>query len=179
MIANCWAMPSFMSSTWLMTPTIRFSPICSRTAMALVRASLSSEPNPSSMKRASTTAPLLVFCTTSERDRAIASAAIKVSPPDKDLTERSLPVSWSPGKKVFRSRVDSDNYPSQALMKKLGAMPNGVSEILLHGETLEKFVKDNLNLIDDNLRVLAHEFCVEPEMLLGRVLEYRIEWSDK
>lgn len=83
------------------------------------------------------------------------------------------------GKKVFRSRVDSDNYPSQALMKKLGAMPNGVSEILLHGETLEKFVKDNLNLIDDNLRVLAHEFCVEPEMLLGRVLEYRIEWSDK
>ncbi|MFR3752950.1 MAG: hypothetical protein ACLTW9_12920 [Enterocloster sp.] len=34
------------------------------------------------------------------------------------------------GKKVFRSRVDSDNYPSQALMKKLGAMPNGVSEIL-------------------------------------------------
>lgn len=54
-----------------------------------------------------------------------------------------------------------------------------MSEILLHGETLEKFVKDNLNLIDDNLKVLAHEFCVEPEMLLGRVLEYRIEWSDK
>ena len=64
-------------------------------------------------------------------------------------------------------------------MKKLGSMPNGVSEILLHGETLEKFVKDNLNLIDDNLKVLAHEFCVEPEMLLGQVLEYRIEWSDK
>lgn len=80
------------------------------------------------------------------------------------------------GRNVFRSRVDPDNYASQALMKRLGGVPDGISEMLLHGEELQKFQQENKDLIDENLSKVAQEFCVEPEDLLGRVLEYRIEW---
>ena len=35
------------------------------------------------------------------------------------------------GEHVFRSRVEVDNYASQALQRKLGAVPNGMSEFLI------------------------------------------------
>ena len=35
------------------------------------------------------------------------------------------------GEHVFRSRVEVDNYASQALHRKLGAVPNGMSECLI------------------------------------------------
>ena len=35
------------------------------------------------------------------------------------------------GEHVFRSRVEVDNYASQALHRKLGAVPNGMSEFLI------------------------------------------------
>lgn len=55
-------------------------------------------------------------------------------------------------KKVFHCKVDSDNYPSQGINEKLGAMPNRVKLKFFCMKTLEKFAKDNLNLIeiDDN-----------------------------
>ncbi|MCM1048252.1 MAG: GNAT family N-acetyltransferase [Clostridiales bacterium] len=81
------------------------------------------------------------------------------------------------GKTIYRSRVDSDNYASQNLMKKLGARPNGISEMFIHGEELQKFQEENRNLIDDKLRTLADEFDVEPIDLIGHVLEFRIEWK--
>ena len=40
------------------------------------------------------------------------------------------------GEKIFRTRVEVDNYASQSLHRKLGAVPNGLSEFLLHGEDL-------------------------------------------
>ena len=46
------------------------------------------------------------------------------------------------GRCVFRARVDIDNYASQALMDKIGARTNGVSEFMLHGEDLENFKQD-------------------------------------
>ncbi len=81
------------------------------------------------------------------------------------------------GRNIYRSRVDSDNYTSQNLMKKLGAKPNGISEMLIHGEELQKFQKKNSNLIDDKVRALADEFGVAPIDLIGHVLEFRIEWK--
>lgn len=77
--------------------------------------------------------------------------------------------------KQYRARVDIDNYASQGLMKKLGAIPNGISEFLLHGRNLDKFQKENKSSIDDNIRHVASEFQVSPEELLGHVLEYRLE----
>lgn len=81
------------------------------------------------------------------------------------------------GKTTYRSRVDSDNYASQNLMKKLGAIPNGISEMFIHGEDLRKFQEENKNLIDDKLRKLAKEFHVAPIDLIGHVLEFRIDWK--
>jgi len=81
------------------------------------------------------------------------------------------------GENVFWSRVEVDNYASQALHRKLGAVPNGMSEFLLHGEEITKYQKENQHLIDDNIRKLAADFGVEPIEILGHVLEYRIEWK--
>ena len=81
------------------------------------------------------------------------------------------------GNRFFRVRVDIDNYASQALMKKLGAYPNGISEFLLKGEELEKFREKNKAMIDDKIRAVAEEFCMDPEDILGYVLEYRIDIS--
>ena len=81
------------------------------------------------------------------------------------------------GEHVFRSRVEVDNYASQALHRKLGAVPNGMSEFLLHGEEIIKYQKGNQHLIDDNIRKLAVDFGVEPIEILGHVLEYKIEWK--
>ncbi|MCX4379746.1 MAG: N-acetyltransferase, partial [Lachnospiraceae bacterium] len=69
------------------------------------------------------------------------------------------------------------NYASQNLMKKLGAKPNGISEMLIHGEDLRKFQEENKDLIDDKLRKLAKEFHVAPIDLIGHVLEFRIDWK--
>lgn len=77
--------------------------------------------------------------------------------------------------RYFRVRVDIDNYASQALMNKIGAYANGVSEFLLRGKDLEQFKRENLHLIDDNIRKVAEEFCMTPEDILGMVLEYRID----
>lgn len=79
------------------------------------------------------------------------------------------------GKRFFRARVATDNYTSQALVKKLGASPNGVSQFLLRGEALEEFRRENQDMIDDRFRKLADEFGVEPEEMLGNVLEYRLD----
>lgn len=81
------------------------------------------------------------------------------------------------GKAVYRSRVDSDNYASQNLMRKIGAKPNGISEMFFHGEDLKKFQEENNDLIDDKLKVLADQFDVAPIDLIGHVLEFRIEWK--
>ena len=79
------------------------------------------------------------------------------------------------GKHSFRTRVATDNYASQALMKKLGASPKGVSQLLLRGEALEEFRQENQDMIDGRFRELADEFGVEPEEMLGKVLEYRLD----
>ena len=81
------------------------------------------------------------------------------------------------GEKIFRARVEVDNYASQSLHRKLGAVPNGLSEFLLHGEDLIRYQNENQYLIDDNIRKLAVDFGVDPIEILGHVLEYKIKWK--
>lgn len=79
------------------------------------------------------------------------------------------------GQRFFRARIDIDNFASQKVWKKLGGYPNGISEFMLHGEDLEAFQSENMNCIDDQIRSVAEEFCMEPEEMLGYVLEYRLD----
>lgn len=78
-------------------------------------------------------------------------------------------------RRYFRVRVEIDNHESQGLMKKIGAIPNGISEFLLHGEEIEKFQEDYKDMITDEIREVAAEFCMEAEEMLGYVLEYRLD----
>lgn len=78
----------------------------------------------------------------------------------------------------FRVRVDTDNYASQNLFEKLGAVPNGIGEFLLHDEeSIKECEEDNLSHIDDKLEAVAKKFGVEARVLLSHVLEYRLKWK--
>lgn len=78
----------------------------------------------------------------------------------------------------FRVRIDPSNYNSQALFSKLGAVPNGISEFVLHGEEqLRRFEESNLHLVDDKLSAVAEKFAVTPRDLLSHVLEYKLKWK--
>ena len=83
------------------------------------------------------------------------------------------------GRQYFRVRVEIDNHASQGLMKKLGAYPNGISEFLLHGAEIEKFQSEHKDMITDEIRSVAAEFCMEAEDILGYVLEYRSDMENK
>lgn len=79
------------------------------------------------------------------------------------------------GETEFRIRIDPGNRASQKLFEKLGAIPNGISEFLLHDhDSLEKCEEDNLHLMDDELIALAKKFDVAPRKLLSHVLEYKL-----
>ena len=80
------------------------------------------------------------------------------------------------GVTIFRVRIELENEASQRLFEKLGAKPNGISELLLHGEQMYKFEEENLNLLDDRLIELAGKFGVESRKMLSCVLEYEIRW---
>ena len=78
-------------------------------------------------------------------------------------------------RRFFRARVAVDNHASQGLMKKLGATPDGISEYLLHGDDIKIFQEENKDMITDEVREVADEFCMDAEDLLGYVLEYRFD----
>lgn len=80
------------------------------------------------------------------------------------------------GVSEFRVRIDPTNTASQRLFEKLGAMPNGISEFILHdAEEIQQCEELNLPLIDDALVAVARKFDVEPRKLLSHVLEYRLD----
>lgn len=79
------------------------------------------------------------------------------------------------GRRFFRVRVEIDNHISQGLMKKLGAIPNGVSEFLLYDEEIVRFQEEHKDMITDEIRKVATEFGMEAEDILGYVLEYRFD----
>ena len=81
------------------------------------------------------------------------------------------------GKTKYRIRIEPTNQASQRLFEKLGAVPNGVSELWVHDrEDLDQLENDSLQLIDDALIAVAEKFAVEPRKLLSHVLEYKLTW---
>lgn len=82
------------------------------------------------------------------------------------------------GINVFRCRVDPENYASQSLLNKLGAKPNGTSELFLQGDHLLEFQNENQALCDDpKIIMLANQFNLKPIDIIGHVLEYQIIWN--
>ena len=83
------------------------------------------------------------------------------------------------GRRFFRARVAVGNHASQGLMRKLGATPNGISEFLLHGDEIKTFQEENKDMITDEIRNVADEFCMDAEDILGYVLEYRFDMQKR
>lgn len=79
------------------------------------------------------------------------------------------------GNRFFCAKVDIDNYASQAMMRKAGGYPDGLSEFVLHGEDIILFQNENRHLIDDKIREVAYEFSMDAEDILGYVLVYRFD----
>ena len=78
----------------------------------------------------------------------------------------------------FRVRIETDNYASQGLFEKLGAVPNGITEYALHREEDIKSYEDkNIHCIDSRMIELANKFNVEPRTLLSHILEYKLVWK--
>lgn len=82
------------------------------------------------------------------------------------------------GVSEFRVRIDPGNSASQKMFEQLGAVPNGISEFLLHDqEVMDQCEENNLHLIGDETIALAKKFGVEPRKLLSHILEYTLTWS--
>lgn len=78
----------------------------------------------------------------------------------------------------FRLRIEPSNHASQKLFERLGAIPNGISELWIHDkETLEKIEEGNFHQINAQLLEVAKKFQVEPRQLLSHVLEYTLLWN--
>lgn len=83
------------------------------------------------------------------------------------------------GVSKYRVRIEPNNYASQRLFEKLGAVPNGISELWIHDpQALEQLENENMHLIDDALISVARKFSVEPRALLRHVLEYKLTWQN-
>ena len=68
---------------------------------------------------------------------------------------------------------------SRRLFEKLGAVPYGIAEYLLHKEEdIIRCEEENLSKIDDRLIQPAEKFAVEPRKLLSHVLEYELRWQN-
>lgn len=85
-------------------------------------------------------------------------------------------ISRVTGKTQFKAKIETDNIPSQKCFERLGAMLVGLCDgpLLKTLEEKERFVENNLNLIDENMNELADRLGVEPRKLLSHVLEYRM-----
>lgn len=84
---------SLSSSTWEIIPT-NLPPLCnsSKLSIALSKDCGSSVPKPSSTNIVSSDTPPAFDCTISERPKANDSDALKLSPPDNELTSLELSV---------------------------------------------------------------------------------------
>jgi len=73
--------------------------------------------------------------------------------------------------------ISKEELTEEYLFEKLGAVPYGIAEFMLHKEEdIRKCEEENLQEIDDKLMEVAEKFGVEPRKLLSHVLEYRLEW---
>lgn len=85
------------------------------------------------------------------------------------------------GRNEFYAVVQSDNYASQGLCEKIGAVPAGTVTsrllITLSAEGIEQFEEEHLDLIDDKLQAVAVKFGVEPRRLLSHMVKYKLSYD--
>ena len=74
----------------------------------------------------------------------------------------------------YKSYVEVDNYASQALMRKIGGVLDGIKEMFFHGDDLKSLQNEYEDKLDGNIKTVANEFDVEPKRLIGCVLKYLI-----
>jgi len=79
-------------------------------------------------------------------------------------------------KAEYQALVEVDNLPSQRCFEKIGAKLIGLHDgvFLKTEEEKARFEENNLNLINDDMKVLAVRMGTEPRKLLSHVLEYRL-----
>lgn len=79
------------------------------------------------------------------------------------------------GVREFLVRIDPFNYASQHLFEKLGAVPDGIEDGLIHSKEIQKKCEEeNLSMLDEKAIQLAQRFGVAPEKLLSHVLKYSL-----
>lgn len=80
------------------------------------------------------------------------------------------------GESKFIARVDGENVASQKMCEAIGAIPDGITENLLHDEEyMESYEKEYLHEVTNPMRRAAEKFGVEPPKLLTHVLKYRFD----
>ncbi len=83
-------------------------------------------------------------------------------------------VSISSGIRSFKALVDGENVASQAMCEKIGGVPSGIAEHLLHDkEYMEEYEREYTDEITEAMEEAALKFGVPPEKLLTHVLVYR------
>lgn len=79
------------------------------------------------------------------------------------------------GTHVFHAKVSPSNLPSQGLMRKLGAIPNGVKPHPGFSEELAKMMEELDTPQPENISELAEEFNSTPRQLRSHVLVFRFD----
>lgn len=76
----------------------------------------------------------------------------------------------------FIARVDGENIASQKMCEAIGAIPDGITENLLHDEEyMESYEEKYSHEVTNTMRRAAEKFGVEPPKLLTHVLKYRFD----
>lgn len=82
-------------------------------------------------------------------------------------------------KKEFYAKIEPDNFVSQFLFEKLGAIPAGVTkDYEISNKRAEQFIEMHQYLLDERMQLIAKKFNIEPNMLLTHLLVYELHCSD-
>ncbi|MGN0711906.1 MAG: GNAT family N-acetyltransferase [Anaerovoracaceae bacterium] len=76
----------------------------------------------------------------------------------------------------FKALVAGENIASQRMCEKLGGVPSGIAEYLLHDQKyMEEYERENAGKVTEQIKEAAYKFGVAPEKLLTHVLVYRFK----
>ena len=85
-------------------------------------------------------------------------------------------ISRVTGKTTFRAAVEADNVPSQKCFEKLGAQIVALENMLPQiPDEADRFEREHLSFIDDNMLAVAAKLRVDPQILLTHALIYQID----
>ena len=83
------------------------------------------------------------------------------------------------GKENYCAKVEPDNHASRFLFEKLCGKPAGVSrDYIISEESVERFTKRSMYLLDQDLKNVAKDLGVDADILLTHFLVYKININD-